>query len=83
MTAADGCFTQALYDLRAFELLASLTSREYVIDLIDSTAGENVTFSEYPRYDGFCRQLREAINEHIKGKIAHGFAAKRRCNTRG
>ena len=76
-------FTQALYDLRAFELLASLTSREYVIDLIDSTAGENVTFSEYPRYDGFCRQLREAINEHIKGKIAHGFAAKRRCNTRG
>lgn len=62
-------FTQGLSDLRALELYASLTSKEEAVSLIESFAGAEITFKEYPRREGFCVELRERINRAIKLKI--------------
>ena len=58
-------FTEALHDLRAFELLASLTSHAAVVTLIEAVAGMPLTFSEYPRDDTFAERVREAVNREI------------------
>ena len=62
-------FTQGLSDLRALQLYASLTSKEEAVALIESFAGQELTFKEYPRRDGFCVELREKLNRAIKEKL--------------
>ena len=56
---------QALYDLRALKMLESLTSKEYVISLIESGINEPVTFSRYPKSDEYILYLRQRVNEEI------------------
>ncbi|MGN1121170.1 MAG: glycoside hydrolase domain-containing protein [Eubacteriales bacterium] len=58
-------FTQALYDLRAFELLASLTSHEETVALTDGMAGSPITFTDYPREEDFAERVRETVNQRI------------------
>ena len=60
-------FTAALYDLRAFELCASLYSKEEVMAVIEE-AGE-ITFKEYPRSDEQILCVREKINRMIAAKL--------------
>jgi hypothetical protein len=60
-------FTAALYDLRAFELCASLCGKDAVMAVIEE-AGE-VTFKEYPRCDEQILCVREKINRMIAEKI--------------
>ena len=55
----------AMQDLRAFELLASLESREYVISLIDEGLDEKVTFSCYPQSDEYLQELRKKVDQAI------------------
>lgn len=62
-------FSEALHDLRALECLESLTSREYVEQLIRDQAGMDVTFKQYPRKASFLLKLREAVNEEIKNHV--------------
>ncbi|MBQ4137184.1 MAG: DUF4091 domain-containing protein, partial [Clostridia bacterium] len=62
-------FHEALQDLRAFELLASLTSKEEVIKLIEKTAGMTVDFNNYPRNAEYILKLREVINAEIEKRI--------------
>lgn len=62
-------FTQALSDLRALQLLASLTSKEDAVAWLEETAGQTVTFSEYPREEGYCVSLREKLNEEIRARL--------------
>ena len=61
---------QALYDLRALELLESLTSRAHVMELIDGELSEPVTFSRYPQSAQWLLNLRARVNreiaEHLK-----------------
>lgn len=59
-------FTEALYDLRAMEMLASLTSKEYVMDLMEGALAEPITFSQYPKTQDYLLNLRYRINEEIE-----------------
>ena len=63
-------FTQGLYDLRAFRLLESLSSKEHAVKFIEDFANCNVTFSDYPRQDDFCEKLRFAVNKKIADLIS-------------
>lgn len=56
---------EAFYDIRAFELLESLTSREEVLALIEENTDEPITFSVYPRTETYLLKLREKINAKI------------------
>jgi len=60
-------FHEALRDLRALEMLESLRGRAYVEELIRTLAGQEITFSDYPRNDAFLYELRLRVNEDISG----------------
>ena len=55
----------AMQDLRAFEMLASLAGEEAVISLIDDGLDEKITFSAYPREEEYLLKLREKVNSAI------------------
>ncbi len=57
--------THAMQDLRAMNLLASLTSREHVISLIEQGLSHPLTFSRYPADSAWLLDLRERINQEI------------------
>lgn len=56
---------EAFYDIRAFELLESLTSREEVLTLIEENTSEPITFSIYPRTETYLLKLREKVNQRL------------------
>ena len=56
----------ALTDLRALELLESLTSKEYVMDLIEGELEEPLTFKKYPKSDMYLITLRNRVNREIQ-----------------
>lgn len=58
-------FAQALQDIRALELLESLTSREYVMGLVESGLDAPLTFSVYPHGAAYILELRQRIGEEI------------------
>lgn len=60
---------QALQDLRAFNLLAQLTSHADVVALIDGISGEPVTFTSYPRSNDYLLQLRQRVNAEIVKRL--------------
>lgn len=62
-------FTQALQDMRAFELAASLSSKEEVVKLIEDIAGEEIKFDVFPSDRDFSEKVRLAVNEFIKARI--------------
>ena len=62
-------FKHSREDLRAFELLESLTSREYVLKLIENSAGYDMTFKKYPKGSDYILALRQNVNEEIKKHI--------------
>lgn len=59
-------FCDALQDMRALELLESLTSREETEQLLREIQG----FTEYPRNSGFYLTLRETVNQKIKAALS-------------
>lgn len=60
-------FYEAINDLRAMELLESLTSREFVMNLIEDTS-EEITFFTYPHDAAYLLKLRERINREIQAR---------------
>ena len=56
---------EAFQDLRAFQLLESLTSKEEVLALIEEDAAEPITFKVYPRNETYLLNLREKVNARI------------------
>lgn len=60
---------EALYDLRAMKLLESLTSKEFVMNIIEGTLQTPITFSDYPRCDEYIVVTRNLINEEIKKRL--------------
>lgn len=60
---------EALRDLRALEMLESFKGREHVEKLIRDLAGQEITFSSYPRNDTFLYELRKCVNEEIAAAV--------------
>ncbi|XCP87108.1 DUF4091 domain-containing protein [Roseburia hominis] len=60
---------EALTDLRALEYLESLTSREFVMELIEGELAEPLTFRRYPKSDMYLIALRNRVNREIEGRI--------------
>ncbi len=58
-----------LQDLRAFELLESLTSKAFVMELIEGELEQKITFSVYPREDEYLLNLRERVNAEIEARL--------------
>lgn len=56
---------EALNDLRACRLLESLTSKEFVLELMESNLAEPLTFKKFPKSDMYLIQLRNQINREI------------------
>ena len=53
----------AMHDLRALQLLESMTSHEYVVNIIEKDA--QITFSDYPHSAKWLLEMRERINSEI------------------
>ncbi|WP_068779603.1 DUF4091 domain-containing protein [Paenibacillus sp. GM2] len=62
-------FREALYDLRAMNLLESLSSKEFVMSIIEEAAVEPITFSEYPRKEQYIIDMRNRINREIQERL--------------
>ena len=62
-------FYEALQDLSAFELLASLTTKDETVKLIEETAGMTIDFSNYPKSADYILELRRKVNEEIEKRI--------------
>ncbi|MBR4910145.1 MAG: DUF4091 domain-containing protein [Clostridia bacterium] len=62
-------FKHSREDIRAFELLENLTSKEYVTDIINAGVGYDMTFKKYPTESDYILSLRERVNEEIKNHI--------------
>lgn len=58
-------FAQALQDIRALELLESLTDREYVMQLVEGGLDAPLTFTAYPHQAAYLLELRRRVNEEI------------------
>lgn len=58
-------FYEALTDLRALNMLESLTSRMFVENLINENTKSPITFKSYPRDDEYYLNLRRRVNEEI------------------
>lgn len=61
---------EALCDLRACRLLESLTSREYVMELIEENLAEPLTFKRFPKSDMYMICLRNRINKEIAARTS-------------
>jgi hypothetical protein len=62
-------FQHAMQDLRALQLLESLTDREYVVRLIEEGLHQPLTMYRYPLDEAWLLNLRHRVNEQIR---AHG-----------
>lgn len=56
---------EALTDHRALTLLASLTSKEHVVNLIEEDLADPLTFRLYPKSDMYLISLRNKVNREI------------------
>ena len=56
---------EALNDVRAFKLLASLTSKEHVVELMEENLADPLTFKVYPKSDMYLISLRNKVNREI------------------
>ena len=59
-------FKEALSDIEVCRKLEEYIGREKVIELIDTAAGMNVTFANYPRNTTFIPDLIEQMEIEIK-----------------
>ncbi len=59
-------FNEAFQDLRALKLLESLTSRKYVLKLIECGLDVPLTFRTYPHEQEWLLDLRKTINNEIE-----------------
>ncbi|GAK26922.1 DUF4091 domain-containing protein [Serratia liquefaciens] len=60
---------QGLQDMRALQLLESLTNRNRVEALIEQELGMRITFKRYPHQAAPLLRLREAVNQRIETLI--------------
>ena len=64
-------FNEGLQDMRALQLLETLTSREETLAFIEEQcAGRALTFTDYPHEAEWLLQFREALNRKLASLIA-------------
>ena len=61
-------FHEAIQDLAALQLLESLTSRDFVVNLIQEGVPEPITFTSYPADPSYLLRLRQKVNEEIAAR---------------
>lgn len=66
-------FYMALQDMRALELLESMTSREYVLGILEEGLEKPLSFSEYPRSASYLLEMHEKVNREIDICAAAGI----------
>lgn len=59
-------FREALNDIQVCQTLEALIGRDKVVELIDNTAGMNLTFTDYPKNNYFITSLMELMEKKIK-----------------
>ncbi|WP_311561901.1 DUF4091 domain-containing protein [Peptoniphilus duerdenii] len=57
--------SQAFYDERALSYLERLTSKEYVLDILERDLREPITFYEYPKSDAYLIRTRNRVNYEL------------------
>ncbi len=62
--------SEAMYDMRAFDLLEQLAGREFVMSLIEEGLSEKITFKRYPTGAEYLLRLRERVNREIMKRRA-------------
>lgn len=62
-------FRDALYDVEICRTLEKYIGRDKVIELIDSEAGLNLTFSDYPRNNTYILNLIEKMKKMIQSFV--------------
>lgn len=62
-------FADALQDLRAMRLLEKLTSREYVLNLLEKGLDIPLSFKNYPHEQYWLLNLRNEINRSIRNNL--------------
>ncbi|RRD94277.1 DUF4091 domain-containing protein [Clostridiales bacterium COT073_COT-073] len=62
--------SQAIQDLRAFQLLESLAGKDLVMKLIEGDLDKPIRFDEYPKTKEYLLELRAKVNQEIKQRIA-------------
>ena len=62
-------FYHALCDMRALQMLESLTDKNYVVGLIEDGLPEPITFYKYPHNDDYILNLRRRVNAEILKRI--------------
>ncbi|MCL2362678.1 MAG: DUF4091 domain-containing protein [Defluviitaleaceae bacterium] len=62
-------FAQAIYDMRALQMLESLTDKAFVINLMEEGIDEPITFTKYPRGEEYLLILRQRVNDEIMKRI--------------
>ena len=67
---------EAMADLRALELLESLTSKAHVMELIEGELFEPLTFCTYPKSEMYLITLRNRINREIGRYQSEGCVRK-------
>lgn len=60
---------EALTDLRALRLLETLTSKAYVMELVEGELAEPLTFKRYPKSDMYLITLRNRVNHEIARRM--------------
>lgn len=61
-------FYQALQDLRAFQWLAELKGKDYVMQIIEENS--EITFKKYPKESDYIFETREKVNQAIAQALA-------------
>lgn len=59
-------FFDAIQDLRALELLESLTSKDHVIELLEKSLDNPITFKKYPQESAWLLNIRGKVNKEIR-----------------
>lgn len=62
-------FYQALTDYRALKRLEAITSKEYVLNLMEEDLADPITFRVYPKSDLYLLQLRNRVNREIARRV--------------
>lgn len=59
-------FKDAIQDYTAMNLLASYKGKDFVVNLIEEVAGQEIRFDSYPYFGNYILTYREKINEELK-----------------
>ncbi|NTV78983.1 MAG: DUF4091 domain-containing protein, partial [Clostridiales bacterium] len=60
---------EALSDIRACQLLESITNKAYVMELMEGELAMPITFQDFPKSDRYLLQLRNRINQEIAQRL--------------